>query len=152
MFHEILEQVEAAINKQMTDKFGLTAEQTKESTNVFREVFQNFVSNGGLKNPQFIQEAIQNVQALQDNEVIVKLKENLAKGLQEKAGLSPELAAAVRDFSISEFYKTVAAEFTDDHGNLDINKVLGKINMQELEQTAKSLLGNFGAFGNIFKK
>jgi hypothetical protein len=64
--------------------------------------------------------------------------------LQDKAGLSPEKAAAVRDFSISEFFKTLSSELTDENGNVDFQKILSKFNMQDLEQTAKDLLGNFG--------
>ncbi len=152
MFQEILEQVEGAINKQVKDKFGLTDDQTQKTTNVFREVIQNFLSNGGLKNPQLIQSALQNVSSIEENEVVVKLKETLVKGLQEKAGLSPEIAAAVRDFSVAEFFKTISTQFTDSNGNVDIQKVLSKFNMQDLEQTAKELLGNFGALGGLFKK
>lgn len=149
MLQEIIDQVEGAINKQVKDKFGLTDDQTQKTSNVFREVVQNFWTSGGLKNPQLLQSALQNVSSIEDNEVVVKLKENLVKGLQEKAGLSPELAAAVRDFSIAEFFKTVSAEFTDTDGNIDLQKVLGKFNMQDLEQTAKGLFGNLGGF---FKK
>lgn len=144
MLQNIIDKVEAAINQQVKDKFGLTEEQTQKSSHAFREEIQEFFSNGSLKNPQFIQSALKNVSSLEDNEVVVKLKENLVNALQDKAGLSPEKAAAVRDFSIAEFFKTLSAELTDENGNVDFQKILSKFNMQDLEQTAKGLLGNFG--------
>lgn len=152
MLQEILEQVEKAINKQVKEKFGLSEAQTQETTNVFREVIQNFLASGGLKNPQFLQSALHNVSSLEDSEVIVKLKDSLLKGLQEKAGLSPELAMSIRDFSVAQFFKTVAEELSDGKGGIDIQKVLSKINIQELEQAAKGILGNLGGLGGLFKK
>lgn len=152
MLQEILDKVENAINQQVKEKFGLTDAQTQETSNVFREVIQNFLSNGGLKNPQLLQSALQNVSSLEDSEIVVKLKETLLKGLQEKAGLSPEIATAVRDFSITQFFKTFSKELTDENGSIDIQKVLSKINMQDLEQAAKGLLGNLGGLGGLFKK
>jgi hypothetical protein len=144
MLQNIIDKVEAAINQQVKDKFGLTEEQTQKTSHAFREEIQNFFSNGSFKNPQFIQSALNNVSSLEDSEVVVKLKENLVNALQDKAGLSPEKAAAVRDFSISEFFKTLSSELTDENGNVDFQKILSKFNMQDLEQTAKDLLGNFG--------
>lgn len=152
MLQEILDKVENAINQQVKEKFGLTDAQTQETSNVFREVIQNFLSNGGLKNPQLLQSALQNVSSLEDSEIVVKLKETLLKGLQEKAGLSPEIATAVRDFSITQFFQTFSKELTDENGSIDIQKVLSKINMQDLEQAAKGLLGNLGGLGGLFKK
>lgn len=152
MLQEILDQVENAINKQVKEKFGLTDDQTEQTSNVFREAIQGFLSNGGLKNPQLIQSALQNVSSIEDSDIVVKLKETVLKGLQEKAGLSPELAAAVRDFSISHFFQTLSAEMTDEKGNIDIQKLLSKINMQDLEQAAKGILGNLGGLGGLFKK
>lgn len=152
MFQEILDQVESAINKQVKEKFGLTDDQTQQTSNVFREAIQNFLSNGGLKNPQLIQAALHNVASIEDSEIVVKLKETILKGLQEKAGLSPEIAAAVRDFSISQFFKTASSHLTDENGNIDIQKVLSKVNMHELEQAAKGILGNLGGLGGLFKK
>lgn len=146
MVQDIIDKVEAAINQQVKDKFGLTDEQTQKTSHAFREEIQEFFSNGGLKNPQLIQSALKNVSSLEDNEVVVKLKENLVKALQDKAGLSPEKATAVRDFSIAEFFKTLSAALTDENGNVDIQKLLSKFNLQDLEKTAKDLLGNFGGF------
>ncbi|HUH73868.1 MAG TPA: hypothetical protein VLZ75_05615 [Chitinophagales bacterium] len=144
MLQNIIDKVEAAINQQVKDKFGLTDEQTQKTSHAFREEIQNFFSNGGMKNPQFIQSAMKNVSSLEDNEVVVKLKQNLVNALQDKVGLSPEKAAAVRDFSITEFFKTFSEELTDENGNVNIQKILSKFNMSDFEQTAKDLLGNFG--------
>lgn len=144
MMQDIIDKVEAAINQQVKDKFGLTDEQTKQTSHAFREEIQEFFSNGSFKNPQLIQSALKNVSSLEDSEVVVKLKENLVNTLQNKVGLSPEKAAAVRDFSIAEFFKTMSSELTDENGNVDLQKILSKFNLQDIEQTAKGLLGNLG--------
>lgn len=144
MVQDIIDKVESAINQQVKDKFGLTDEQTEKTSHAFREEIQDFFSNGGLKNPQLIQSALKNVSSIEDNEVVVKMKQNLVNTLQDKVGLSPEIATAVRDFSIAEFFKTLSEEMTDENGNVDMQKVLSKFNLQDIEQTAKGLLGNLG--------
>ncbi|MCO5233461.1 MAG: hypothetical protein LC105_06405 [Chitinophagales bacterium] len=152
MVKEIIDKIESAVNQQVKEKFGLTDDQSEKTSGVFKEAIQNFLSSGGLKNPQLLQSALQNVSSLEDNEVVIKIKENIAKGLQEKVGLSPEIANAIKDFSIKELINTISLEFTDEKGNFDFEKILSKLNIQDLEQTAKDLLGNFGGLGNLFSK
>lgn len=152
MVQEIISKIENAVNQQVKEKFGLTDDQSEKTLGVFKEAIQNLFSNGGLKNPQILQSALQNVSSLEDNEVVVKIKENLVKGLQEKVGLSPEIANAIKDFSVKELFKTISSELTDEKGNINFEKVLSKLNIQDLEQTAKGLLGNLGDLGGFFKK
>ncbi|MCO5231351.1 MAG: hypothetical protein M9958_09375 [Chitinophagales bacterium] len=152
MIQEIISKIENAVNQQVKEKFGLTDDQSEKTLGVFKETIQNLFSNGGLKNPQILQSALQNVSSLEDNEAVVKIKENLVKGLQEKVGLSPEIANAIKDFSVKELFKTISSELTDENGNINFEKVLSKLNIQDLEQTAKGLLGNLGDLGGFFKK
>lgn len=152
MIQQIIEQVEESINQQVKEKFGLSDDQSTKTKNVFRETMEGFLDKNNLKNPQLFQSLTENFSSLQENETIVKLKEVLSVNLQEKAGLSKEKAEAIRDFSVLEFFKTLSSEFTDENGKLDIQKALNKLNMESLEQTAKSILGNLGDLGGLFKK
>jgi|SRR5690554_551549 len=152
MIQQIIEQVEESINQQVKEKFGLSDDQSTKTKNVFRETMEGFLDKNNLKNPQLFQSLTENFSSLQENETIVKLKEVLSVNLQEKAGLSKEKAEAIRDFSVLEFFKTLSSEFTDENGKLDIQKALNKLNMEGLEQTAKSILGNLGDLGGLFKK
>lgn len=149
MIQELLERIEEAVNKQVKDQFGLSDEQTEKTQNAFRESILGIINKNTIKNPQFIQSVIENFSSMQESEAFLKFKESLNANLQEKVGLSPEKAAAIRDFSVSEFFKTLSSELTNEEGKMDMQKILEKFNVQELEQTAKGFLENLGG---LFRK
>lgn len=149
MFQDILKTVEASIQKQMEEKFGLSAEQTAKSASAVREAVQKFLSQDILNNPQLAQGLLGNIQNLEQSETFVQLKTTIANALEQKAGLSPDMAAKVRDLSLTEFFSAIQQELTNENGQLDIQKVLSKVKITDLESSAKDLLGSLGGF---FKK
>lgn len=134
MIQEILQKVEAAIHSQMEEKFGLTQEQSEKSVNAFRDELGKYMGNGFS-----LETIMENIQSLKDSEKMNVLRQNLADALEQKAGLSPEMAAKVRDLSMTELYQTVLSEITDENGHINVQKILSKINLGDFENTAKGL-------------
>jgi flagellar basal body-associated protein FliL len=143
MLQEILQKAEEIIHRQMTEKFGLTQEESERSTKAFRDELTEFIQNSPLLKGNLLENAFGNLQQIKDSKSFEEFKVNLATALEEKAGLSPEMAAAVRDFSISTFYQTFKEELTDEQGQIDLGKVVHKLNLGNLETTARELLGSF---------
>lgn len=149
MFHEILQKIESAIHQQMEEKFGLSAEQTAQSASVVKESLREFFSQNLSGNPQMIQGLMSNIQNLEHNETFNQLRTSIAEALEKKAGLSPEMAAKVRDLSFVEALETIKQEFTNDQGQIDLQKVISKISIADFSNSTKDI---FGAIGGMFKK
>lgn len=139
MFQEILSKAEEVIYKQMTEKFGLTAEESEKSAIAFRDELNRFISSGADLGQSYIQAVFKNVENLNSSEKLMEFKERLTTALEEKAGLSPEMAARVRDFSVSTYYQTLKEEFTDSTGKIDIQKVLS-ILPTDIESRARDVV------------
>ena len=144
MIQEIIQKAEAIIHKQMMDKFGLSSEESERTADAFREVLHNFFRFDLLNDPNLLQSTLEQVKSLQDKEGIARLRTNLVEALEKKVGLSPELAASVRDFSMTAFFETIRQEITDQNGQIDIQKVLSKINLNDLENSARDLFNTIG--------
>jgi len=143
MLQEILQKAEEIIHRQMTEKFGLTQEESERSTMAFRDELNEFIQNSPLLKGNLLENAFSNLQQIKDSASFEEFKTKLAAALEEKAGLSPDMAASVRDFSISTFYQTFKEELTDEQGQIDLGKVVNKLNLGNLETTARELLGTF---------
>jgi hypothetical protein len=59
------------------------------------------------------------------------------------------MAAKVRDLSFVEALETIKQEFTNDQGQLDLQKVISKISIADFSNSTKDI---FGAIGGMFKK
>lgn len=144
MLQEIIQQVEAAIHRQMTEKFGLSSEESARSADVFREVLNKYFHFDMLNDPNLIQNTFDQLNKLQDQSFIHEFRNQLAAALEEKAGLSPDIAAKVRDFSVSALYQTILKDVTDVGGQLDIQKIIGRLNLEDFENTARELFNAIG--------
>lgn len=149
MFQELLHKIESSIHQQMEEKFGLSAEQTAQSASVVKESLREFFAQQLNGNPQLIQGLMSNIQNLEQNETFNQLRFSIADALEKKVGLSPEMAAKVRDLSFLEALETIKREFTNEQGQLDIQKVLSKVSLTDFTNSTKDI---FGALGGMFKK
>ena len=149
MLQEILSQIEGTINNQVKNKFGLTDDQVKKTSNVFSDTIHNFWSDGKFKDPKLLQSAFQNFSSLDKIPAIDKFKEALEKGFTEKAGLSPNIADSLKNMLTTEFFTNLSKQFTDAGGSVDIKKIIGNLDLKDVEKTAKDFIGNIGG---LFKK
>ena len=149
MFQELLQKIESSIHQQMEEKFGLSAEQTAQSASVVKESLREFFAQNLNGNPQLMQGLMSNIQNLEQNETFNQLRVSIAEALEKKVGLSPEMAAKVRDLSFLEALETIKREFTNEQGQLDLQKVLSKVSLNDITSSTKDLLG---ALGGMFKK
>ena len=149
MFQELLQKIESSIHQQMEEKFGLSAEQTAQSASVVKESLREFFAQNLNGNPQLMQGLMSNIQNLEQNETFNQLRVSIAEALEKKVGLSPEMAAKVRDLSFLEALETIRREFTNEQGQLDLQKVLSKVSLNDITSSTKDLLG---ALGGMFKK
>src|SRR5205085_4383612 len=102
MFESIYNDVQSRIQQQIQKKFGLSPDQTTQSTNVLLENFKKFFSedlmSGGM---QGFRDLMDNgISDLKNNPTLQNLRENLLNDLVNKVGLNPETAQKVRDFSL----------------------------------------------------
>lgn len=144
MLQEIIQQVEAAIQRHMTEKFGLSVEETNRSTDTFKDVLKDYFKFDLLNDPHLIQNTLEQLEQLQDPAFINHFRHQLATALEEKAGLSPEMAAKVRDFSVAELYQSILEEASKAARELDVQKILDNIQLDKLEHAAKEFFNSIG--------
>ena len=149
MFHELLQKIESSIHQQMEEKFGLSAEQTAQSASVVKESLREFFAQNLKGNPQMIQGLMSNIQNLEQNETFNQLRISIAEALEKKVGLSQEMAAKVRDMSFVQALETIKQEFTNEQGQIDLQKIMSKISMTDISTSTKDILG---AISGLFKK
>jgi hypothetical protein len=155
MLQDIYNDVQARIQQQIQEKFGLSPDQTTQSTNVLLENFKKFFSedlmSGGM---QGMRDLFNNgISDLKNNPTVQNLRENLMNDLVNKVGLSEETAQKVRDFSLTEVFERFKTEFTDENGKPDLSKVMSKISFADLQEQAKEMMGKMGMdFGKLFGK
>jgi hypothetical protein len=155
MLQDIYNDVQARIQQQIQEKFGLSPDQTKQSTNVLLDNFKKFFSEdlmaGGM---QGLRDLMSNGLAdIKNNPTLGNLRENLFNDLVNKVGLSPETAQKVRDFSLTEVFERFKAEFMDENGRPDLSKIMSKMNLADLQTQAKEMMGKMGMdFGKFFGK
>lgn len=141
MFDEIINTIENTLKTQLQERFGIDPQQATDSFNVVKENINAVFKNGF--NPQ---DLLQNFSNLENSDTVKNLKSMVTSQLQERVGLSADVAQKVNDFSLSEIMKNVSAEISGEDGKPDIQKVLAKLNLEDLQKMAGNL------FGNIFNK
>lgn len=155
MFQEIFNDVQAKIQQQIQEKFGLSADQTTQSTNVLLENFKKFFSDdlmaGGMSG---LRDLMSNgLNDIKTNPTLKNLRENLLNDLVNKVGLAEDTAQKVRDFSITEVFEGFKKEFTDENGKPDFGKIMSKVNLSDFQGKAQEMMGKMGAdFGKLFGK
>lgn len=149
MIEELFKNIESTIQQQVQDKFGLNSDQTTQSVNVLFDNFRNFFKDDVLKgNISNITGLLSNgIQGIKDNPKINNLKDNLFNDLQSKVGLPEDIASKLKDFQVNSLFDNIQKEFTDEQGNFDFQKIMQKIDMNDLQEKAKDIFGNLG---NLF--
>ncbi len=153
MFQDIYNDVQTRIQQHLQEKFGLSADQTTQSTNVLLENFKKFFSEdlmaGGM---QGFRDLMSNgISDLRNNPTLNNLRENVLNDLVNKVGLSPDTAQKVRDFSLTEVFDRFKTEFTDENGKPDLSKIMSKVNFADIQEQAKEMMGKMGSdFGKLF--
>lgn len=155
MLQDIFNNVQDKIQQQIQEKFGLSADQTTQSTNVLLENFKKFFSEdlmaGGMTG---LRDLLSNgISDIKNNPTLQNLRENLLNDLVNKVGLAEDTAQKVRDFSLTEIFDTFKKEFTDENGKPDLAKVMSKINLNDFQGKAQEMLGGLGIdIGKFFGK
>lgn len=155
MLQDIFNEVQAKIQQQIQEKFGLSEDQTTQSTGLLLENFRRFFSEdlmaGGMSG---LRELMSNgVSDIKSNPTLNNLRENLLNDLVNKVGLQEETAQKVRDLSISEVFDAFRKEFTNENGKPDISKIISKVPMEEIKEKAQEMMGKMGVdLGKLFNK
>ena len=155
MFQEIYNDIQTKIQQQIQEKFGLSADQTTQSTNVLLENFRKFFSEdlmaGGMKG---LKDMMSNgIADIKNNPTLHNFRENVLNDLVNKVGLSPETAQKVRDFSLMEVFDRFKKEFMDEAGKPDLSKIMNKLNLADFQAQAQEMMTKMGMdFGKFFSK
>ncbi|HOY41542.1 MAG TPA: hypothetical protein PLX60_06745, partial [Chitinophagales bacterium] len=155
MLQDIYNDIQAKIQQQIQEKFGLSADQTTQSTNVLLENFKKFFSEdlmaGGMTG---LRDLMSNgLNDIKTNPNLQNLRENLLNDLVNKVGLAEDTAQKVRDFSLTEVFDRFKTEFTDENGKPDFGKIMSKVNLGDLQGKAQEMISKMGVdLGKLFGK
>lgn len=155
MLQDIFNEVQAKIQQQIQEKFGLSEDQTAQSTGLLLENFRRFFSEdlmaGGMSG---LRELMSNgISDIKSNPTLNNLRENFLNDLVNKVGLPNETAQKVRDLSITEVFDAFRREFTDENGKPDISKIISKVSVDEIKEKAQEMMGKMGVdLGKLFNK
>ena len=155
MLQDIYNDVQTRIQQQIQEKFGLSPDQTTQSTNALLENFKKFFSEdlmaGGMQG--FRDLMTNGVSDIRNNPTLQNLRENLLNDLVNKVGLSEDTAQKVRDFSLTEIFDRFKTEFMDENGKPDFSKIMSKINLADFQTQAKGMIDKMGVdLGKLFGK
>ena len=155
MLQDIYNDIQAKIQQQIQEKFGLSADQTTQSTNVLLENFKKFFSEdlmaGGMTG---LRDLMSNgLNDIKTNPNLQNLRENLLNDLVNKVGLAEDTAQKVRDFSLTEVFDRFKTEFTDENGKPDFGKIMSKVNIGDIQGKAQEMISKMGVdLGKLFGK
>jgi hypothetical protein len=155
MLQDIYNDIQAKIQQQIQEKFGLSADQTTQSTNVLLENFKKFFSEdlmaGGMTG---LRDLMSNgLNDIKTNPNLQNLRENLLNDLVNKVGLAEDTAQKVRDFSLTEVFDRFRTEFTDENGKPDFGKIMSKVNLGDIQGKAQEMISKMGVdLGKLFGK
>lgn len=151
MLQAIFDQVREQLQQQVQERFGLSSDQTAQSTNILIDNFKRFLSEDIMShNMENIRTMMATgIQQVRDNPAFRQAQDNVLNELVNKVGLRPELAQQLRDFQVTEIVSALQREFLDAEGRPDIQKILSKVNMQEIQDKAREMLGGLD-LGKLF--
>lgn len=155
MLQDIYNSIQDKIQQQIQERFGLSEEQTSQSSTVLMENFKKFFSEdlmaGGMSG---LRELMSNgLNDIKTNPTLQNLRDNVLNDLVNKVGLSEDTAQKVRDLSLTEVFEGFRTEFTDENGKPDISKILSKVNLGDFQDKAQEVMNKIGVdLGKLFKK
>lgn len=154
MFQEILKGIQDKIQAQIQEKFGLNSDQTSQSTSVlldnFKKFFSEDVMSGDFSNIKSILD--NGLQSITENPALQNFQKNVVNDLVNKVGLTDDIAQKVKDIQVNELFSSLQNELLDENGKPDFSKIMSKININELQEKAKDLLGGIDLGGLFGKK
>ena len=146
MLQDIFNDVQQKIQNQIQEKFGLSADQTTQSTNVLLENFKKFFSEdlmaGGMSGMKDLMS--NGINDIKNNPTLNNLRDNVLSDLQSKVGLSEDTAKKVRDFSLGELFASFKEQFFNEEGKPDFSKIMSKINISDFQAQAQEMMGKMG--------
>ena len=155
MLQDIYNSIQDKIQQQIQERFGLSEEQTSQSSTVLMENFKKFFSEdlmaGGMSG---LRELMSNgLNDIKTNPTLQNLRDNVLNDLVNKVGLSEDTAQKVRDLSLTEVFEGFRAEFTDENGKPDISKILSKVSLGDFQDKAQEVMNKIGVdSGKLFKR
>jgi len=155
MLQDIYNSIQDKIQQQIQERFGLSEEQTSQSSTVLMENFKKFFSEdlmaGGMSG---LRELMSNgLNDIKTNPTLQNLRDNVLNDLVNKVGLSEDTAQKVRDLSLTEVFEGFRVEFTDENGKPDISKILSKVSLGDFQDKAQEVMNKIGVdLGKLFKK
>ena len=154
MFQEILKSIQDKIQAQIQEKFGLNSDQTSQSTSVLLDNFKKFFSEDVMSvDFSNIKSILDNgLQSITENPTLQNFQKNVVNDLVNKVGLTDDIAQKVKDIQVNELFSSLQNELLDENGKPDFSKIMSKININELQEKAKDLLGGIDLGGLFGKK
>lgn len=155
MLQDIFNDVQVKIQQQIQEKFGLSVDQTTQSTNVLLDNFKKFFSEdlmaGGMTG---LKDLMSNgINDIKNNPTLNTLRDNVLNDLQSKAGLTEDIAQKVRDLSLGELFASFKEQFFNEEGKPDFSKIMSKINVADFQSQAQEVMGKMGVdLSKIFGK
>ena len=146
MLEDIFNDVQAKIQQQIQEKFGLSADQTTQSTNVLLENFKKFFSEdlmaGGMTG---LKDLMSNgISDIKNNPTMQNLRENVLNDLVNKVGLAEDSGEKLGDFCLSEVFDAFKKEFMDENGKPDFSKIMSKLNLSDFQGKAQEMISGLG--------
>ena len=92
------------------------------------------------------------LQSITENPTLQNFQKNLVNDLVNKVGLTDDIAQKVKDIQVNELFSSLQNELLDENGKPDFSKIMSKININELQEKAKDLLGGIDLGGLFGKK
>lgn len=146
MFEDFFSNIESSIRKKMAERFGLSENETQQSTNIVIEQLR-LMALDTLKKGNFQELAASISSNIESNPLFQKLNATIVPDLINKVGLSQEMAQNIKDFSLKELIMALKLEFADENGKVDISKIISKLNTNGMNG-AQNLMNTFN---KIFK-
>jgi hypothetical protein len=146
MFEDFFKNVESSIRNKMAERFGLSENETQQSTNIIIEQLR-LLALDTLRKGNFQELAASISSNMDSNPLFQKLNATIVPDLISKVGLSQEMAQNIKEFSLKELINAMKIEFTDENGKVDISKIISKLNINGMNG-AQNLMNTFN---KIFK-
>lgn len=144
MIEDFFNNIESVIRKKMSQRFGLSETETKQSTEVIIEQLMEMAFDTFSKG---------NFQALftslstniDTNPFFQKLNATIVPELINKVGLSMEMAQKIKDVSLNEFFNELQLAFAKDGEKFDIMGKISKMNFNG-KNGAQNLINTLSKF------
>lgn len=149
MWEDIIRRVQEAVEADVVGRFGLSEEQAKETGNIVTDNLSKLFSEDLLQKDFDIQSLVKDFNDPEKNPILQRFNTRLLPDLIEKAGLPPDVAEKIKDFSGQELLNKLKEAFLDENGKPDFRKIMQHMDMKQMQELAATMFGRFGSmFGS----